>query len=469
MGTSYRRTADVVVVGAGISGLVAASTLVRGGTSVVVLEARDRVGGRMVRQSVIEGGWIDLGGQWIGPTQRAITALSDELGVQHFPQYQTGDTVLLFQGKRGVFTKTKDFPQTVEEPTVAGTNGQPPPISRADVAEALGLAEVLEALAQTVRVDAPWETPNAVGLDNETLGQWLMRNTSNSYAQFSVDWNSSFNESGGSPDQVSLLHSLFEQKANPAAEAPDTDLYHGAAGQIPPLVAASLGDAVLLGERVVAIEQNGSGATVSTQSNHYRCRAVVVAMPPMLTGGISYSPPLPAERLQLIQRMPMGTIAKVACIYHDAWWRAQGLSGTAQGDLPTVRATADSSPPSGRPGILTSFVQGDRYVSWSHLPESQRKQAVIVDCANYFGPDALNPAQYVETNWPADPLTQGAYNAYMPPGGWTSYGPALRAPVGRIHWAGTETATRWFGYFDGAVSAGQTAAAAILGRKPPTH
>jgi monoamine oxidase len=420
----------------------------------------------MVRQSVIEGGWIDLGGQWIGPTQHAITALSDEFRIQHFAQHQTGDTVLAFQGKRGVFTATMDFPQTVEEPTVEGVDGQPPPISQADVAQAEGLSEMLETLAQTVPVDAPWNTPNALALDGQTLAQWLAQNSSNSYALFSVDWESTFNDSGGSPDQVSLLHVLFEHMANPAAEDPDTDLYYGAAGQIPPLVAAKLGDAVVLRNRVVAIEQDSGGVTVSTPSSRYRGQAVIVAMPPVLTGSISYSPPLPGQRLQLVQRMPMGTIAKIACIYPDAWWRGQGLSGGAQGDLPTVRVTADSGPPSGSPGILTSFVQGDQLISWSQLPQPQRRQAVINDYVTYFGPQAQNPAQYVEANWPADPLTGGAYCAYVPPGGWTSYGPALRAPVGRIHWAGTETATRWYGYFDGAVSAGQAAAAAILGRSP---
>jgi len=186
-------------------------------------------------------------------------------------------------------------------------------------------------------------------------------------------------------------------------------------------------------------------------------------MPPFLTGAISYTPTLPAQRLQLVQRMPMGTIAKIACVYPDAWWRAAGLSGNAMGDLPTVKAAADSGPPSGKPGILTSFIQGDRINAWSQLPEAQRRLAVVADLTAYFGPQASNPAQYVEANWPANPLTDGAYNAYMPPGGWTSYGPALRAPVGRIHWAGTEVATHWYGYFDGAAAAGEDAATAVLG------
>ncbi len=236
----------------------------------------------------------------------------------------------------------------------------------------------------------------------------------------------------------------------------------GGAGQVPPKLARQLGDAVVLNAFVRSIGQDANGVTVSTDGAQYRGQHVIVAMPPHLTAAISFTPTLPAERLALVQSMPMGVIAKVACIYPEAWWRPMGLSGTAQGDLPTVNATADSGPPSGRPGILTSFVQGQRLYPWSVMSPARRRQAVLDDLVVYFGAQAGQPAQYIEKIWPADPLTEGAYNAYMPPGGWTSYGPALRTPVGRIHWAGTETATQWFGYFDGAVSAGEAAAKAVM-------
>ena len=254
-------------------------------------------------------------------------------------------------------------------------------------------------------------------------------------------------QSGGSPREVSLLHALFELKANPPDDHPDTYLYNGAAGQIPPLLSNQLGDKVKLNSKVVAIERGNDGVTVSTGAGLYRGRAVIVAIPPFLTAAISYTPELPAQRLQLVQRMPMGTIAKIACIYPKSWWREdkERLSGTAMGTAEmTVQCTADSGPPGGQPGILTSFIRGDKLIDWSKKEKKEREQAVIDDLVKYFGRNASDLlVDYVPQIWPAEQLTGGAYNAYLPPGGWTFYGPALREPCGRIFWAGTETATKW--------------------------
>ena len=196
-----------------------------------------------------------------------------------------------------------------------------------------------------------------------------------------------------------------------------------------------------------------------------------MAIPPWLTGAISYTssvpgqPDLSARRMQLTQRMAMGTIAKIACVYDTPWWRTsnEGLSGTSFSNGRLVGQTADSGLPDDEgPGILTSFVQGDMLLDWIDLPPDDRKESLIHDLVDLFGEDAKNPADYVEALWPQDQLTGGAYNAYFPPGGWTSFGSALREPFGRISWAGTETATKWFGYFDGAATAGERAAEEVL-------
>ncbi len=454
--TGYARTVDVVVVGAGIAGLTAARELTKAGKSVVVLEARDRVGGRMVRQSVADGGWVDLGGQWVGPTQDRLLALADELGVKRFTFYEKGLSVVDFHGVQGRFEG--DVNQ------IQGLPGLPSPATRESLKDAERGFATLARLASTVPIEKPWAAPNAKTLDRQTVGDWLARNVRTEFARFLIGTDAVLNGSGGANDEVSLLHQLFEMNTGPADEKPDAELFFGAAGQIPPIIAEQLGDAVVINSPVESIDQDGSGVTVTASSGRYRSAYVVVAMPPTLAGRIGYDPPMSAQRFQLTQRMPMGTIAKVFAIYPTAFWRETGMSGYATGTLPTVLGTADSSPPSGQPGILAGFVTGSAALAWASQPEEQRKQAVIADYVTYWGSQAASPIQYLDAVWPADQFTGGAYNAFMPPGVWTGYGPALRAPVGRIHWAGTETSTKWMGYFDGAIRSAEREVAAILQR-----
>jgi len=452
----YQRRVDVVVVGGGIAGLTAARNLVKAGRSVVVLEALSRVGGRMVRRSVAEGGWVDLGGQWAGPTQHRLLALSDELGLKRFPSYYGGEGIVAFDGIAGRFKG--------DISTVRGLPGQRSPAPAGAVHDAERGTAALATLARSVSPGQPWTAPRATALDRQTVADWLQRNVRTGFGRFVIANEGVFNSSGGTLDEVSLLHLLFEMRANPHGERPDSDLYFGGAGQIPLILARQLGDRVAVKAAVRAISQDSSGVTVTTAAGRFRAGHVIVAIPPTLAGAISYDPPLPARRLQLGQRMPLGTLAKVHAVYPTAFWRPLGLSGSAVGTLPTVQATADSSPPDGKPGILTGFVAGQGALSWATRPWAQRRQTVLADYRTYFGSRASSPVDYVEAVWPANPFAGGAFNAFMPPGVWTGYGPALRAPIGRIHWVGAETATRWYGYFDGAISSAEREVGAILGK-----
>ena len=440
--------ADVIVVGAGLSGLCSARELRRQGKDPLVLEARGRVGGRMVRESVIEGGWIDLGGQWIGPTQTGIRSLAESLGVARFDAHWTGQDVLHYKGARS--TTDGDFPPVEPSPT----------ISAAEVAEANRVWKLFVELSETVDVARPWLTPNAAELDAQTVTSWCAGVTTSPFARFCVDhW--TLNQEGGDPGAISMLFTLASYAAGPDEQEPELWLFDGGAGQIPERLAEELGDRILLDQPVLRIEQDGAAATVTTSGGKYRADFVIVATPPHLAGAIDYDPAPPARRIQFTQRAPMGSVTKYAAVYPTAWWRANGLSGSAASDR-TVASTADSSPPDGTPGILTGFVIGPAAVALAGESEDSRRQTVLSDLAAYFGDEALNPAEFIEMNWMGEKWTGGAYNSVLAPNTLTTYGPTMSEPFGRIHWAGTDISPEWTGYFEGAVRAGHAAARAVL-------
>jgi monoamine oxidase len=462
---------DVVVVGAGLSGLVAAHRLQEQGLAVRLLEAAPAVGGRMVGRPLTPQQWIDLGGQWVGPSQTRFLALLDSMGVRRFPSPHAGETVLLFGERRCTFAGFfQGFPE-----------GQPPAVPAADWADAMAALARFQDLAATLPADRhPHHHPEAAALDRLSFQEWIDSNTSTPFAAWYFAY---FCRAVGflgpaEPEQVSLLHVLWGQRTAPQSEHPEAELLHGGAGQLPPRLAAALGEGVLrLGEPVTAIHQGdpqrGSGAhpvRVITAAATYPCRAAIVAMPPAMAARIAFLPALPADRRELQQRMAMGRCAKVLIAYERPWWREAGLSGIAIGDRPWVELCADSSDPEGGLGVLAAFVVGRRHERWAALGEAERRAAVLGDLAAFFGPRALTPFHYEEKDWPAEPFVGGAFAAWMPPGLWSSCGDALRRPHGRVFWAGTEAAERWAGFFEGAVRSGEEAAAAVgemLSRPPP--
>ena len=154
----------------------------------------------------------------------------------------------------------------------------------------------------------------------------------------------------------------------------------------------------------------------------------------------------------------MGTVIKVEAVYDEPFWRKDGLAGYANGDVDPVRLTYDNSPPDGSPGILIGFIEGEAGRTWGQKSPEERQAGVLDSFAAYFGEAARRPKRFIEMSWAAEPYTRGCYVGYTPPGVLTSYGPWLARPVGRIHWAGTETAGYWNGYMDGAVRSGERAA-----------
>ena len=446
---------SVVVVGAGLSGLAAARRLAAEGVEVVVLEARDRVGGRTEGHVLDDGTPLELGGQWIGPTQNRMYALVEELGLEHFRTHNDeGEMLVEFAGRQ-----TRLAPRRGAMPRFG-------PFALADLAQ--GLVR-FERLARRVSLTEPWNSPGAAVLDGMTFETWIRRNlrTPTGRAYFRVACEAVF---AADATDLSLLHALFYAHSGTDFETllyvdrgAQQDRIVGGSVRIAEAMAARLEDRVRLGDPVRTISHDGAGVRVTTRAGErFEGRYAVVTLPPTLAGRLEYDPPLPSWRDQLTQRLPAGSVIKTYAVYDEPFWRAEGLNGQAASDTGPVKVTSDNSPPSGTPGVLMGFVEaGDARRLARRTPE-ERREAVLACFERYFGPRAAAPREFIERDWMAEEFTRGCYGAHFTPGVWTQYGHALREPVGRIHWAGAECSPVWNGYMEGAVRSGEDAASAVL-------
>ncbi|HEY1359446.1 MAG TPA: flavin monoamine oxidase family protein [Thermoleophilaceae bacterium] len=458
------RQVDVVVVGAGISGLTAARQLVRAGKTVRVLEARNRVGGRTLNHSLGNGEVADMGGTFAGPTQDHILDLAKELGVTTFPTYNTGNNVYVNgSGARSTYPSS-------------GPTGTAPP-DPALVADIAKIVTQLDQMATQVPVAAPWTASKAFEWDAQTLYSWVQQNSINKGGMADLTSTATEPIFGCEPAEISLLYTLFYIAASGNESNPGTfernfntgggaqeRRFHGGAARIPELMAKHLGKRVVLNTPARKIVQNHKRARVYSDKKSYRCKRVIVAIPPALAGRIWYVPRTWSLRDQLTQRVPQGTLAKVDAIYDRAFWRDKGLTGQAVSLQGPAVVTFDASPESGRPGILLGFVGGHEARAWQDGPASKRRAQVLQSFARYFGNEALSPRQVVEQNWSKELWSRGCPVGLFGAGTLSDFGPALREPHGRIHWAGTETSTYWMGYMDGAVRAGERAAKEVLAK-----
>ncbi|MFL5822512.1 MAG: flavin monoamine oxidase family protein [Solirubrobacteraceae bacterium] len=454
------RRADVVVVGAGLAGLTAARELVAQGRSVLVLEARDRVGGRTLNHHLGRGKVVEVGGEWVGPTQDHVIALAKELGVRTFKTYNKGNNVYYADGMLTPYA-------------AGGPLGPVPPDGSADAEVEAAILE-LNRMAATVPVRAPWKAANAVEWDSQTFETWKQSNlhTSHGRALFDVGLEAVF---AAEPRDLSLLFALFyTASATNEKTAPDINRLFSTAGgaqdsrfvggsQLVSIrLARHLGHRVLLSHPVREIQQTRSGVHVIADRLSVRAKHVIVTGPPSLTALIRYQPQLPVLRAQLTQRYPQGSVIKCEAVYDRPFWREKGLTGQAVSLTGPVKVTFDNSPPDGRPGVLLGFIEGQEARRWGQKPAHARRAAVLRNFVTYFGSEAAHPRKWIEMNWSAEAWTRGCYVGFTPPGVLLDYGPAIRARMGRIHWAGTETSDYWNGYMDGAVRSGRRAAAEVL-------
>jgi len=438
---------DVVVVGAGLAGLTAARAIRRAGRPVLILEARNRVGGRNLDHDLGAGKVAELGGQWAGPGQDKVLALAKELGVATFETYATGKSVYYRSGKRSTYS------------------GDIPPANPAALVELEATILSLNNMAAKVPVDEPWNAPDAEATDRQTVAQWVAEHNhtaeANELAGLAIR-----GVYGEEASQVSLLDLLAAIQGvggdfNTLIGDAQSIRFVGGPQQFSTKLAHELRRRLKKRSPVLAIE-TGKRLIVHTRKDRFRARQVILTPPKPVIGAIRFAPQLPPAYDQVLQRQPMGSTIKVNVIYDRPFWRDDGLNGTVVSDTGPVEITYDNSPPDGRPGVIVGFMEANQGRRLFGASRAER-QAAVVDClARYFGDRARHPSGYIDMVWARERYTRGAYGTFNPPGVLTSLGAATNGPAGRIHFAGDGTSPEWPGYMDGAIRSGERAAREVL-------
>ncbi len=444
---------DVVIIGAGLAGLTAARELTRlGKDSLIVLEARDRVGGRTLNLPIGGGHIVEGGGEWIGPGQDRITRLANQLKIPTFPAFYEGDT-------------TFDILSKV-------STGLIPEASAGQSVDFLKLAWKIDRAAMKLPAGKPWNHPGAAQLDRRTLGDWLSENqaTTYSWAVFRIITRAIM---AGYPERISLLWFLHYARAAGGLlplimnDGGAQDLrFEGGSQLLSIRMAEALTGRLHLGQPVQRIEYVGSGARVHSLDTVYNARHVVVAMMPSDILRIRFEPELPPRKQALAKgfaRLPRLPIVKLSVLYATPFWRSMGLNGSMQSDRAPLQLVFDNSPEDGSMGVLSGFMSIAEAPEFAH--REVRETRVLAELARYFGKQAFEAVGYVEKDWATDPFSSGCITP-LTPGILSESGPALREPTGPIHWAGTETAEAWCGFMDGAVRSGERVASEILASRP---
>jgi putrescine oxidase len=442
---------DVAVVGAGVAGLVAATEIVRAGRDVVVLEARDRVGGRLWNTE-IGGEANELGGEWVAPYQSRLHALLDALGVALFPAYREGDDVYVDDAGR------------------AHRHGKGDSGLSAASERALAEADAkLDKLAKELDPEAPWAHPRARELDTITFDEWLRREVRDDFAREDLRSYLADGFLTKPAYSFSLLQGLWVIAGAGGTHelfAPQQCLAYrvvGGSQLVPIRLAERLGHRVLLEAPVRSLRWDADDVLVDAGSVHVRARRAVVAIPPNAVGGIRFDPALPAWRMRLQQAASQGSVTKILTVYDEPFWRSEGLSGEGFGpSQPLVRELYDNSPPSGAVGVLCTFLPGEQAEAAARMSSEARRSHVLDGMASFLGPAALRVVDYVEIDWSAEEWTRGAYAATFGVGGLVRYGPDVRRPVGPVHWACADIAGTGHMHMEGAVRSGEAAAAEVL-------
>ena len=442
-----------VIIGAGFAGLSAAMTLLeKGDGDFVVLEARDRVGGR-TKSGKLGDLTVDLGGMWMAPTQTQLKQLATTYKIGTYPTYLNGEAIFRINGKerRGAREKFENLLG------IRGSLGY------------LLTRYKLRRLMKTLDSRQPWSHPQAAQLDAMTVEQWLVANVKYDLlrAAFRAICSSVF---CAETSQVSFLYFLHYLKSG---EGIDTLIsadsggaqnltFYGGVHQISKMMAAKLGNRVHLNVPVDTITWSEHWAQVETKGRVWDAQNVILAIPPTLVSRISFSPALPRPKVALHNRLIMGSSIKFWVMYETPFWREQGLNGSILRDDTPSTPIMDVSPPGQGKGVLVGFFDGKQALHYGTMTVAERKAIVLTTLMEHFGPQALTPLSYLDQDWGSETWSGGCYGAFSPPGVLSRYGQFLSAPIGSLHWAGTETSPIWTGYIEGAIRSGQRAAQEVL-------
>ena len=449
--TRERHDVDVAIVGAGPAGLTAARRLTEAGKNVIVLEARDRVGGRTWSRE-IDGAFLEIGGQWVSPDQDALIALLDELGLKTFSRHRDGQNVYIApDGTRSLYT------------------GDMFPAGKQVEAEMERITGILDDLAQQIGAHEPWAHPKARELDTISFHHWLRQQTDNEEACNNIG----IFIAGGMLTKPAHSFSALQAVLMAASAGSFSNLVDdtfildkrviGGMQSVSETMAQQLGaDVVRLNQPVRTIRWDDDGATVSSDGMDVHARHVVLAVPPNLYHRISYEPALPWRQMQMHQHTSLGLVIKVHAVYDTPFWRDKGLSGTGFCAHELSQEVYDNTNHGDTRGTLVGFVSDEKADEVLALPAEERKARILRSLANYLGEEALNPVVYYETDFASEEWTRGAYAASYDLGGLSRYGAYQNESVGPIRFACSDIAAEGYQHVDGAVRMGQQVAADIL-------
>lgn len=447
-------THDVIVVGAGVTGLTAAWRLAETGQDVLVLEARDRVGGRLRTEAHGAPGQqadFEIGGQWVSPDQDALIALLDELGLPTYARYRAGES--LYVDRSGIRHRF----------------GEDLPLGEATHAAVAQLTKALDELAAEMDPDRPWDLADAAYLDSISFRAWLELHCADPDAVDNVALYvgpAMLTKPAHAFSALQAVH--MAASAGSFSNLVDADFILdrrvvGGLQRVPQALAERLGDRVRLGQDVSLIEWDEDGVVVHVGDELFAARRLVLAVPPTLVSRIRFVPELPAVHRMAREHQSFGLVIKVQAQFATPFWRAEGLSGTGFAPYELVHEVYDNTPEGEERGTLVGFVSDVRADAAGRLDDDERRRRVLASLATYFGDAALKPLTYVESDWQHQELTGGAYGTSFDLGGLTRFGHVLRQPLGPIEFGSSDVAGLGFQHVDGAVRVGEQLAQRLLG------